>query len=401
MRVGVIEIMNTGHIVLAETLCRIFCVDPQNRVFLFTNEKHANNIKFLCDRYPNLTLTVKSSGQDEEMFLREVGAVSLDRVYIVTLIRFFREISHWQINSRLYLIVHNLDEWFGISICEGIKKYLYTIFKNPNLKTLIYFFKVHFIYPGFKKRILEKVQKTNGCLVVLSESIRKEVQRLNIKIPVDVIPFSVFDPSLLNDEPNPQNTLRICVPGILSQYRRDYLGLLDLMEEQLGGIKNKFIIDFLGGSQSENPLDDSKLIMARIKQLRDKGFSIISHPVQFIPPEEYDRELSKADIILGNMNVVLNKFSAYGKTKETGLPFAMIKAAKPGILPDNYPVPEEISSGTLLYKDYQDLGRILISLINDRQLVMAMKKKAIANSEHFRPEVIYNQLVAEHNITGI
>ncbi len=152
-------------------------------------------------------------------------------------------------------------------------------------------------------------------------------------------------------------------------------------------------MDFLGGVQWGNHLNDPRLILEKIDHLNRDGFSIIVHNVKFIPPLEYDRELSISDIILGNMNVVLNKYSEYGKTKETGLPFAMIKAAKPGILPDNYPVPGEICTSTLLYHSFEDLGRILAGLINDRQSVKDLQEKALINSKHFSPEIIYNQLI--------
>jgi hypothetical protein len=393
MRVGIIEIMETGHIVLAETMCKIFCSSSQNQVFLFIVEKHSDNLNFLSSQYLNLSIIVKPSKQKEEAFLQQIGSVSLDRLYIVTLNRFYYEFSHWNINTRLFLVIHNLDEWFDISPVQSIRKYINTIVKTPNLRLLIYFFKVHLIYPSFKKHILERIRQTDGCLVVLSDSIRNQVKIQNNNFQVEVIPFSVFEPSLVLFRSDPTQPLRICVPGILSQYRRNYLALLDIMEKSLALYKSRFTMDFLGGTQFDNFLNDSKLILDKINHLKQEGFSIIVHNVPFIPPVEYDRELSSADIILGNMNVVLNKFSEYGRTKETGLPFAMIKAAKPGILPDNYPLPEEICSSTLLYHDYDDLARILAELMNDHQIVAELQKKALTNSKYFSAELIYNKLV--------
>ena len=396
MRVGIIEIIDTGHVVLAETLCKIFCSDTKNQVSVFTIKIHADNLKYLTEKYPNLSIIVKPSQQKEADFLQEIGSFSFDRLYVVTLTKFFRAFSLWQVKSRLFLVVHNLDEWFYISLFQNIRKFVHFIINYPRIKLLIYFFKVHFIYPSYKKQILKIIHQTNGCVVVLSESIRKEVNNLNINAQVEVVPFSVFEPSLVLNDMGTQNPVRICVPGILSQYRRNYLGLLDIVEKQLGPYKNRFIIDFLGGVQTDNLLNDSKTILKKISRLNSDGFTIIIHQVNFIPPIEYDQELSLADIILGNMNVVLNKFSEYGKTKETGLPFAMIKAAKPGILPDNYPLPKEIRTSILLYHDYQDLRKILITLINDPQSVIALKKEALINSKKFSPEIIYNQLVADN-----
>jgi hypothetical protein len=185
------------------------------------------------------------------------------------------------------------------------------------------------------------------------------------------------------------------VPGILSQYRRNYLAFLETIELHLAGLKDGFIIDFLGGIQDENRLDNHALILNKIDFLQRKGFSIVVRTVRFIPPVEYDIELSKADIIVGNMNVALNRYSIYGKTKETGIPFAMIKAAKPGILPDSYPVPEELSTSTLVYHDFRELGKIITDLVTDRPKIAALKKKALENSKKFSAESIYNQILGE------
>jgi len=397
MRIGILEIMDTGHIVLAETLCKIFCSDSQNQVSLFTLKIHADNLKYLIEKYPNLSIIANVSQQTRSGFLKEIGSLSFDRLYIVTLNKLFAEFSRWRVKSRVFLVVHNLDEWFDNSLFQSFRKFFYTIFDNQGFKLLIYHFKLHFIYPTYKKHILKIINRTNGHIVVLSESVHKEVKKLNIKTPVEVIPFSVFDPSLVLNDNGADKPLRICVPGILSQYRRNYLALLDLLEKQLEAYKYHFEIDFLGGVQPENLLNDSGPILEKIKILNDTGFTIIIHNVPFIPPEEYDRELAHADIILGNMNVILNKHSEYGRTKETGLPFAMIKAARPGILPDNYPFPKEISSSIFLYHDFEDLGSLLIQLIKDPHILNTMKKEARANSEKFTPEIIYKQLFMDHN----
>ena len=72
----------------------------------------------------------------------------------------------------------------------------------------------------------------------------------------------------------------------------------------------------------------------------------------------------------------------------------MIKAAKPGILPDNYPVPGEICTSTLFSHSFEDLGRILASLINGRvNQSRTYKKKRLSIQNISSPEIIYNQLI--------
>ena len=398
MRVGVAEIMETGHLTLAETICRIFSCDPGNQVFLFTLDKHAGNLAFLSDTCPNLVISAKPSGKKMEEFLNDIETYALDRIYLVTLTKHFRIISKLRLKTRLFLIVHNIDEWFGNSPRESVKKFLYSVSGTHYGKLWIYFFKVNFLFPSYKKRILEKVKKSDGRLVLLSRSLQNKLNNLNINIASEVIPFSVFNPSLAIVNSPLKKQLRICVPGILSQYRRNYLALFNLMETQLAEFKALFVLDLLGGVQIENQFDNPALLLRRIDSLKSKGFSIIVHNIQYIPPVEYDLELSKADIIVGNMNVALNKFSSYGKTKETGIPFAMIRAAKPGILPDTYPVPEEISSSTLIYKDMNNLGEILADIISGRQNIEYLKKKALENSKKFSPESIYNKILDKQHL---
>ena len=396
MRVGVVEIMETGHITLAETLCRIFCCDPGNKVYLFIIEKHAENLGFLCDIYPNLDIVVKDPGTEIRIFLNETGEYMLDRLYIVTLTKYYFRFSKLNLRTSLFLTIHNIDEWFGNSFIRSVNKFLYSISGTTSVNLWIYFFKVNFVFPHLKRVILSKVSQSDGRLVVLSGSLQKKLMSLNITIPSEIVPFSVFDPSLITTDTPEDSPLRICVPGILSQYRRNYMDLLDLIEKKLDKYKSLFIFDLLGGVHTDNQFDNPHLILKRIDLLKNKGFSIIDHRIQFIPPLEYNKELAKSDIILGNMNVVLNKYSVYGKTKETGIPFAMIRAARPGIVPDTYPVPEELSSSTLVYSSFENLGEILINLISNNLIVKDLKNKALENSKRFTPESIYNSICEKH-----
>lgn len=394
MHIGIVELMETGHVVLAETIARIFCSDPGNTVTIYTTVKHARILEFLPGRLHNLSITGKPENIDEKGFLEQVAASPHDRVYVVTMNRLFSEFAGWPLRSPLYLVIHNLDEWFGLSFFQGVKKFMNAVRQSHDLNSLVYLFKMYFTNPPFKEKILDKVHRTRGKVVVLSEAVRRQLEELDKREQTEVIPFSVYDPSLVRKGSDPASPLRICVPGILSQYRRNYTGLLEIVENSLARVKEKFILDFLGGVQPENPLNQSGTLLGKAEALKQKGFSVIVHNDRFIPPEEYDRDLSACDIILGNMNVVLNKFSRYGKTKETGLPFAMIKAGKPGILPAGYPVPEEIRSGILTYNNYDELGILLLNLINDPGSVRKLQEKALENSRHFSPEIIYNKLIS-------
>jgi hypothetical protein len=395
MRVAIVEIMDSGHIALVEALCRIFCSEPGNHVTLFTLDSHAAGLEFLKIKYPILSFKTKTAGQSVDDFLGEIATLEFNRVYVVTMVTSFPSFARWKLRSSLFLVVHNLDEWFSISLLQNMGKFISALFNRQGINLFRYLIKRHFIIPFYRKKILSIISKTNGSVVVLSESVRKEALKLKILFKVEVVPFSVFDPINVVHKNEITKPLRICVPGIVSQYRRNYLALLDLVEKQLGPFKSDFSLDFLGGVQPGNLLNDSGPVLDKVAELNLKGFNIIVHNTYFIPPEDYDRYLTQSDVILGNMNVVLSRHSEYGRTKETGLPFAMIKAAKPGILPDNYPAPEELTSSTLNYHSYDELGKILIRLINDPQFLLELNGKALENSLSFSPKMIYNRIINE------
>ena len=108
--------------------------------------------------------------------------------------------------------------------------------------------------------------------------------------------------------------------------------------------------------------------------------------------KEFDDNLSKADIILGNMHLQQGANSIYGKTKETGIIFTMIKAAKPGILPVDYPCDDNLKSSVLTFKNYSDIVRILEHLYNHRNELAILQVKALENALKFTPLSIYSKL---------
>jgi hypothetical protein len=392
MRVAIVEIMDTGHIPMVDALCRIFCSDPGNTINLFILPRHESNLVHLKEKLPGISFIIKNDNQSIPDFLEEITLLSFDRVYVVTMTKYFRSFARWKLESSLFLVIHNLDEWSSLLFLNNIRKFISGLFRKPDIKLLIYLIKLHFFIPRQKRRILDIVTKTKGTVVVLSESVRREATKYNLTFNTEVVPFSVFEQVEVISESDITKPLRICVPGIVSQYRRNYLALLDLIEKHLEGYKDDFILDFLGGVQPGNCMNYSGPVLEKAEELIKKGFKIIIHDTAFIPVEEYDRELALADIILGNMNVVLNSHSQYGRTKETGLPFAMISAAKPGIFPVGYNVPEELITSTITYENYDHLGEIIADLINNRQRVTDLQKSALKNSVNFSPDRIYKKI---------
>ena len=59
----------------------------------------------------------------------------------------------------------------------------------------------------------------------------------------------------------------------------------------------------------------------------------------------------------------------------------MLRGAKPGLLPLDYPFDEEFHASSLLFKDYDVLGEIIVQLVNDSAKINPLKEQAKINSE--------------------
>jgi hypothetical protein len=245
------------------------------------------------------------------------------------------------------------------------------------------------IYNYYKRRLRKKLAITGGKFVVLSSTLKKELITFIPEHSIDVIPFSVYDPTL-KDESKNNTSLRICLPGMVSEFRRDYYSIIKILLENITDFRNKIEIVLLGFISKK---EFGFRVIKEFQKLIDEGLTVAYFDQDFIPIDIYDHELSKADIILGNIRTSIDAYSKYGKTKETGIPFTMIRAGKPGILPAEYNFIKEIESSTIQFENYEELKDILIDLVNNKDKLILLKEEALKNSLKFEPAKLYNELM--------
>jgi len=298
--------------------------------------------------------------------------------------KYYNEFSEFISSTPINLFIHNIDEWFNLSFIKRVSSFFYGFTLS---RKLVYDFKVNFIYPLQREKIINKIKRNGGKFVVLSSILKKELSIYINKDLIDVVPFSFYDKNL-TDKSLLNTRLRICIPGTLSNTRRDYLGILDLFDDNSELFKTKIELDLLGCPIQK---EDDKIIQ-RAKLLIFKGIKIHLYEHSFIPTEIFNENLSKADIILGNLKIQQGKFSFYGKTKETGVTFALIRAAKPGVIVEGYDIMDELKSSVLYYKDMDQLKTILLRLADDKDYLEILKKEAQKNSQSFEPSLIYKNL---------
>ena len=223
---------------------------------------------------------------------------------------------------------------------------------------------------------------------MLNGNLRNELERFTSSKNIEEIPFSIYQPKLVDKSTT--DVFRICVPGMLSVSRRDYFSLFKMMREYPEIYKTRVIVDLLGGV---NASESGDKVLAEAKQLAVEGYKVLYYDKNLVAIDEFDEELSKSDIVLGNMHVVMNEFNIYGKSKDSGIMYTMVKTAKPGFLPKGYSILPELKDSTLIFDTYEDLGQSIKNLIDDKDKLALLKQKAKVNSGHFSPEKVYNRLI--------
>lgn len=390
METGILEFMEHGHFTLVDSLCRIFSSDASGKITLLVHPNNAANAEKLAKKLPHQHIEV-ISGSPEEL-LEKAKEMPFDRIYIVTPEKHFRKIYQLADVHRCMLFIHNIDEWFD----QSLKKRIYELAQNTRLnpaafKANIYFLK-RFFFSVQKKKIVHRIISGEHKIVVLNQNLKELATKYIPGHKIEIVPFSVFDDSL-SDLSATNNKLRVCIPGILSALRRDYDSVFNLLQEN-PRLKDQIQLDLLGGV-SKSSSERSAEVLTRAEALKEAGYDIIIRNVAYVHLDEFDTELAKADIILGNMHIQLNKYSKYGETKESGIPFTMVRAGKPGLLPTEYRTLPEISSSTVNFSSYNELGTILLNLADRPAEIQQLKAQARINSEYFAPQKLYNKLINE------
>lgn len=386
-KIGILEICEQTHYSAVNGLMKSYSCDTNNTIYVFTIEKIANALEE-NGLSKNIKLIVYYEKDDLKVFFKNIESYQFDRFHLCTISRYFMEFLQFTPQSKeLYFHVHNVEDWFDDRISQRFKLMIHNLRKPaakvPIVKIIGRFVK-EIILKRYRQKILKKVFSYNYHFIVHSSGVKKFLSKF---VPVDkisVFPFAIYENMYDNSVNNTK--LRICVPGIVNNGRRDYDSLFRILLVNAEKLKGKLTVDLLGFI----PKEELHLIET-IKTLQSSGIDIIYY-LEFVSGKKYDLPLSQADIILGNLRVEKNSSQKYGQTKESGTVYNMVRGAKPGLLPQDYPLDEEFYASSLLFKDYNDLGDMIIQLINDPHQLSRLKQQSVINSELFSP-VRLNQLL--------
>ena len=113
---------------------------------------------------------------------------------------------------------------------------------------------------------------------------------------------------------------------------------------------------------------------------------------EFVYGQKYDDALERADILLNNQKVTVSHTTKYGVSKESGMLFNIIRAAKPGILPIEYAVDKEFEDAILYYSSNKDLSETLVKLANKTIQIDTYIEKTAEIVQNFTPPNLYDRL---------
>jgi hypothetical protein len=386
MKIAILEIAPSGHYTYVESIAKIYTAVAGNTADIFTTEKGAKAMQHLENQCIKV---VKTDSRKED--LERIAAQKYDKIFVVTLEAYAKEpyrimclFEKIDFGSPICYVIHNIDFWFKQSITDKFRNVLFNL---KSVQELVYRLKIYFKYVSINPLIIQKVEQSGGAFVTLTETVASELKKYTPSVLV--IPFSIFDNSI-KDISQRNSLLRVCLPGYVSTIRRNYEVIMETLESEEGlMLKDEIEWDFLGGVSK---IENGDLVILKAKSLKEKGFHINIYDKPSVDLTEFDLNLSKADIVLGNLHLQQGVNSSYGKTKESGLIFTMIKAAKPGIVPSDYALEKTLESSILTFKSYDELPKMLLQLSQNRSLLNDLKQKALVNSKKYTPLSIYLKL---------
>lgn len=349
-RIGVFEI---DHYEMGYALLKVLA--PGYEVFFFTTTELQ---KRLAEKFDNgVNWVVMEDSETFPVFYKritsEVNKNRIDLLLINTIEENFTELAAElkTTKSKNILTLHNVNFWFRHS----------NWFLSDS-------------YKANKHKIVLKKEMDAYC--VLSDNVKNYfTATYKPNKPVFVFPYSIYEPH----QTSPANEISFAVPGSIDVARRDYNLILDCFEA-LHKENYQFNLYLLGSPA----YDYGKAIIERAKELKQSGIHI-EYFEKLVEQNVFDALITKSTFILSPLQPAIRD-EHYGKSKETGCFFDMIRYSKPGIVPEYVPAPPQMHTSVLCYSDKDSLSGLLRKIMTDEKFRNDYSVRAKKNSELFSVE---------------
>jgi hypothetical protein len=391
MRVGIIEVSEPNHYSAVNGLIKTYSSVQDNEVIVYT----LPSIKLALKENglpSNASIVTLSDRKSLAKLLRSAEKIKFDRIHICTIFDNFTEFSKFQPQAEaIFLHVHQCEEWYNDTFSRALKNlFLNLKHKDQNrrysrimARAVIDFLK----FRPLRKKIISNYDARYKCsIIVHSEGQRETLMRYACKQPIIVFPFAIYEG--MNDSSILNQPLKICIPGIISQAKRDYLGLFQCLKENSYRFQDRISLHLLGYVSDREKAE----MQLAISDLVATGYKVVYHD-SFVYGHEFDAVIASCDLLLNNQFISKNNTEVYGQTKESGMIFNMLRAAKPGLLPRQYHVSSEFRDSSVFFDDDENLMQVIETLLADRRLLDDLKVSAKRLSDRYLPDNLYARLV--------
>ena len=304
MNIAIVEVIPVGHYTLVESVASIYLSDISTQVTIITNSKGYEVLQHKVSQRLNIIVV-----NDNLEVLAAFNRLNIyDKIFMITFepnskegFKLLNNFLKSKINVPIYFFLHNIDIWFNQSLIKKIKNIFFNL---KSFKIFIYRLKQYFYYYQINDEIIKKILSSGGSFVTLSNSVKKELTQFINPSQIITIPFSCFDESMIKPINNTSNDkLIICIPGFVSNYRRDYFSVLELFSKDTDNfIKNNYIFDFAGGLPSN---EDISGLLGEINFWKSEGYEVLIHKTNYLKLVQFDECLQQSDLIFPGIRMPL------------------------------------------------------------------------------------------------
>lgn len=264
----------------------------------------------------------------------------------------------------LVLTIHNIHSFFRKSGTKGLR--------------------------AFVKQRAKNLALAKCRLNVYSENLKQCLSQYVPDANPFLLPYRVCDMSVERLNHPGKDQFRIVIPGSVDVKRRDYSFVLNIVERLRCLPHVQFVL--LGrpyGAES----------IALVDKFEQMNGSVVCYR-EFIDEQEFEHQMQITDIVWGPLTRYYTGNDAveeYGISKETGVSFAMIRYALPGLFPSDVTVMDEIKTGVRFYSNADELVSIITDLSTRKESLQLLQENARANALKYTPDTVRNRFVSQLN----
>lgn len=330
-------------------------------VTVYTPEKFANRLKNVDFGIKELHFFVADNSA--ELFKYNIDASVASILIIAPSTDFEKALEYIELlkPTKTMLWIRNINFWFMM----GTR---YKVFKRPRSE---------------QHKVMLNVADKADYLVVESDTLESYLRKkTNNKYKTVIFPYSVYEKNLEGDGGG--NKLTISLPGYIEESRRDYKLALSAFSKL---DKNLFRIKILGQARDEY----GQQVISEAKKMIADGYEI-----SFLDsPDNFEKEIVNSDVIFAPLNVY-TRYSGvdevYGKSKESGVTYDVVRYSKPAIFPIAMDLPAELRGCVLKYKFEEQLVKIFNDLC-DKKYYNSLKAKAQEASRKYEVGIVSQALL--------